>query len=347
MHTFDYSFLKGYTSSQDFAHRLDSMSSLKEITKEFVQDSPKSARDMSELSKIISAMETSDIEGISSEGSRLMYLLTGLEEPWGQLENELVGYLDALKRVHDEHESLKIDEDTILGLYSTMTSFTGERGRWMEKTDEIVYRNAMGAVVQRYKIVAQVDVEESMKQLIAAYGKAKEDPAISNILLIPCFILDFMKIQPFIDGNGKMSRLLTILMMYHEGLDVCKYVSIESIIERSQYDYYDAITRSGERWSDGTNDYIPFIEYMIGVIYLAYRELDDIRSVCTGKESKSNRVERIMSIISIPLSKKELCILMPDIPSAYMTNLLRTMVQEGRLQEIGSKHRRRYVPILD
>ena len=344
MHTFDYSFLRDLSLSPSFANRLARIESFKASTRRFVGDNPGASNDMIQLSIVMSARESNAIEGISTEDVRLIGLLSGRVRPRGHDEYEILGYRDALGRIHRDHGSMEVDEDLILDLYATLVSYTGAEPGYKRRNNEIVDKGPDGSILRRYKTVPADQVEECMYRMIGAFIEARNDISIPNIILIPCFIMDFLKIHPFMDGNGRISRLLTVLLMYQEGLEVCSYVSIEAIINGSKDDYYEALSESGEGWFDDVSDYMPFIDYMIGVVFLAYREMDRRMAAVSGKGNKEERIERMILSVSYPVSKEELHVLMPDISEAYLALILQRLQAEGKVERIGGKKNARYAP---
>ncbi len=343
MHTFDYSFLKDIHLSPAFAKRLAMIEGFRNNVSGFVEDNPDTANDMIGIAKAMSVRESNAIEGIHTLDTRLMGLLSGKVRPQGHDEYELLGYRDALDLIHKDHDKLEIDEDTILGIFRTLVSYTGNPPAYKNVNNAVVDKDRDGRIIKVYPTVPADDVGDCMFQMIYSFMDARADMGISNILLIPCFIMDFLKIHPFMDGNGRMSRLLTILLLYQEGYDVCRYVSIEAIINQSKGDYYRALEESGEGWFDNSSDYMPFIDYMIGVLFLTYREFDRRMALCIGKDNKENRIERLLSNISIPISKKEICAFMPDVSETYVELVIGKMVRDGRLERIGPKNSSRYL----
>ncbi len=344
VHTFDYRFLRDLALTPAFANRLVRIESMKARTASFLEENPGTAKDMAGLAMAMSTVDSNEIEGISTESSRVFGLLAGMVRPRDHDEYEILGYRDALARIHEGHGSMELDEDTVLSLFGTLTSYTGADAGYKARDNEIISRDGSGRISKRVKTVPHGQVGDCMFQLIGAYREARDDAGIPGIMLIPCFIMDFLKVHPFSDGNGRMSRLLTVLMLYHEGFDVCSCVSLESIINKSKGDYYDALEQSGEGWFDDLSDYGPFIDYMIGVIFLAYREMDRRMAACVGRDSKENRVGRVLENVSIPISKKELCALMPDISETYVEAVVGRMVKDGKIERIGPKSASRYVP---
>ncbi len=343
MHTFDYSFLKDPAVTSAFETRLDRIEGFRSKVERFVINNPGIAGDMAKLSRIVSTKESNSLEGISTDDSRLVGLLISGLKPAASDEYELIGYSYALDRVHDHQDVMGVDEDAIKSLYSVMVSYSGDIGGYKKKNNEIVDRDENGKVVRKHKVVPASQVDDCMSKLMEAFWKARDDPDVSDILLLPCFILDFLRIHPFMYRNGRMSRLLTILLMYQQGLDVCAYVPIEAIINHSKRDYYDALERSSERWFDNKNDYLPFMDYMIGVIFLAYREFDRLTAPCIGRDTKENRLERVITGLCLPISKRELCSLMPDVSETYIELLLNRLLKDGKIRKIGSRKASRYV----
>lgn len=345
MHKFDYSFLKELSLSTEFAARLVHIEKMRNGSRSFVANNPDTAKDMNRLSKIMSVRESNAIEGISTEDGRLIKLLTGKIKPIGHNEYEILGYSEALEKIHLEYDSMNVDEETILDLFSILVSHTNAPSDYKRYNNEVVEKDAESNISRRFKTVPASKVEDCMYQLIGAFNEARNDFGIPSILLIPCFILDFLRIHPFADGNGRMSRLLTVLLLYQEGFDVCAYVSIESVINSSKMDYYDALAASEEGWFDNVSDYTPFIDYMIGVLFLAYREMDRRIGLCIGKDNKENRIERFVANVSVPISKSEILALMPDVSESYVESVLNRMLSEGRIERIGAKKSSRYLPI--
>lgn len=181
------------------------------------------------------------------------------------------------------------------------------------------------------------EVEESMNQAIFAYQEAIHDPEINPLLLIPCFILDFLCIHPFDDGNGRMSRLLTLLLLYKCGFDIGRYISIEKVINDTKDDYYDALYKSSMYWHENNNDYSHFILYMIRVIYRCYKLLDEnVFGMIDKKLNKSERIEYLLLNTFVPLSKRQIMEQLPDVSENLVEIILSRLISEGKIVKIGS-----------
>ncbi len=345
MHTFDYRFLRGLNITPELSKRLSRIEVFRDRVSAFEKDNPDTVEDMVRMARIMSTRESNAIEGIGTEDRRIYSLLADRVQPMGHDENELLGYRDALAMIHGEHARLDIDAESILRIYSVMVSRIGVDPAFKKVNNEVVERDGTGRIVKRFKTVPAADTEDAVYQLTAAYMEARGDMGIDPILLIPCFVLDFLKVHPFLDGNGRMSRLLTALLLCQEGYGVCAYVSIEALINKTKDEYYDALERSGEGWFDDLNDYYPFIDYFIGIMHMAYREMDMRMAACIGRSSKEDRVETILMSVSIPISKREVCLLVPDVSEAYVELVIGRMLKEGRIERIGARKNSRYIPV--
>jgi Fic family protein len=188
------------------------------------------------------------------------------------------------------------------------------------------------------------DTEKAMEELIYAYMDARDDSEINQLLLIPCVILDFLCIHPFQDGNGRMSRLLSLLLMYKNGFDVSKYISFEEQINLSKGNYYEALRQSSIDWHENKNDYIPFMENFLFTLYLCYKELDKrFLTLKSGKVSKAKRIEEIVLSAFIPISKKEIQDLLPDISVSTIERVLSEMLKNGKISKIGATNSAKYI----
>lgn len=174
---------------------------------------------------------------------------------------EISGYKDALNMIHTEHENLDVEKETILSFHRMILEQTNPReaGKYKTSNNFIMEIGPDGSRYVRFKPVSAKRVNADMEQLLFAYYEARQDSEISPLLLIPCFILDFLCIHPFMDGNGRISRLLTVLLLYLSGYDIVRYISYEGQINKYKDSYYEVLKTSSEKWHDNENDYVPFI----------------------------------------------------------------------------------------
>ena len=185
-----------------------------------------------------------------------------------------------------------------------------------------------------------------MEQLELAYMEARNDAGINQLLLIPCVILDFLCIHPFRDGNGRMSRLLSLLLLYKNGYDAGKYISFEEQINNYKSWYYEALRQSSAGWETNENTYFPFIENFLSTLYMCYKELDKRFAVVHGKKiTKKARIEATVLNSLTPLSKAEICKILPDVSPTTVEAVLGSMVKSGSIKRIGASRSARYIKI--
>ena len=344
MHRFDYSFIKK-TMPGNIIGLTDVITDLKskeEFRKLQYVDTFESLR----IKAVIESVSGSNaIENIVTTDSRIREIVDGAE-PVTHDEIEISGYRDALTYIHAYHDSLDVNEDLILHLHHMIQERTdaAEAGRYKKTDNVIIEYDADGTRQVRFRPVGAENVESHMEQLLLAYYAARQDQEISPLLLIPCFLLDFLCIHPFRDGNGRISRLLTILMMYQYGYDIEKYISVEGEINKYKEGYYEALRASSDKWHENENDYIPFIVYFLQILYRCYKDLDEaFTDISLKKAKKTERVENILLNAFVPVSKRDILSKVPDISVKTVELVLARMLREGKIQKIGTYKDARYV----
>lgn len=217
-------------------------------------------------------------------------------------------------------------------------------GKYKTGDNYIIEEDQYGHRRVRFQPVPASEVVEAMEQLELAYMQARDDAGINQLLLIPCVILDFLCIHPFRDGNGRMSRLLTLLLLYKNGYDAGKYVSFEEQINNYKPLYYDALKRSSDGWHENQNSYFPFMENFLSTLYMCYKELDKRFAVVNGgKITKQARIEATVLNSIIPISKGEICAILPDVSPTTVETVLYAMVKNGKIKKIGQGRSTRYM----
>ena len=196
----------------------------------------------------------------------------------------------------------------------------------------------------RFRPISAADTPKAMEQLELAYLAARGDANVNQLLLIPCVILDFLCIHPFRDGNGRMSRVLSLLLLYRNGYDAGKYVSFEEQINNYKAYYYEALRQSSEGWDTNENSYFPFMENFLSTLYLCYKELDKRFAVVNGKRiTKKARIEATVLNSLTPLSKAEICRILPDVSPTTVEAVLGAMVKSGAIKRLGTSRAARYI----
>lgn len=260
-------------------------------------------------------------------------------------EAEIAGYRDALNAIHSGYKLMDFNQNDILRLHEMLMSLTGSAygGRYKDADNLIIEIDNQGQRRIRFRPTPAAETKEAMEQLELAYAEARDDSSISPLLLIPCVILDFLCIHPFRDGNGRMSRLLSLLLLYKNGYDVGRYISFEEQISRRKDAYYEALNASSDGWQDNRNDYFPFINDLLFTLFLCYKELDKRFAVMNSRKvTKTERIEATVLNSLIPISKREICRILPDVSPTTVEAVLGRMVRNGIITMIGKGPDTRY-----
>lgn len=306
----------------------------------------------------VQSIDTSNrIEGISTTDKRLGALVAKKVTPRNRAEEEIAGYRDVLATIHESHNYIPPTPNVILQLHRDLFRHTGLAfgGRFKDGDNVIVERSADGTQHVRFAPPSALSTPELVTRICNAYSQAIQDGHTDPLLVAAMFILDFTCIHPFNDGNGRMSRLLTLLLLYRNDYQVGKYISIEHLIERSKDTYYEALAASTVSWNDGENDYAPFTNYLLGVILAAYREFDDrVRmltadvgadgTMVTGRRvTKTQRIAMVFNDSLCPLSKADILMKLPDISMTTVERTLKALQDDGTITKIGTGRSARYV----
>ena len=346
MHKFDYSFLDNGLLPASLVNLTASISSLKTMAGVRKEDHIKIFTELEAIAKVQSVKSSNAIEGIVTSDSRVAEIVNQNSAPLNHNEMEIAGYRDALSAIHMGYEYLDFRQADILQLHETMMSMTGYEhgGRYKTSDNYILEEDNQGNLRIRFRPTSAAETPAAMEQLELAYMEARNNANINQLLLIPCVILDFLCVHPFRDGNGRMSRLLSLLLLYKNGFDAGKYVSFEEQINNYKAYYYDALARSSAGWETNDNSYFPFIENFLSMLYMCYKELDKRFAVVQGKRiTKKARVEATILNSLTPLSKAEVCKILPDVSPTTVEAVLGAMVKTGSVRRIGSGRAARYV----
>ena len=291
-----------------------------------------------EIAKIQSTEASNRIEGIITTDDRLKLLVMNKTTPRSRSEREIAGYRDVLTTIHESYEYIPVRSGMILQLHRDLYKFSGlSIGGSFKSSDNVIAETLPdGTKRVRFQPVPAWETPEAMDSVCASINEALNDPELDDLLLIPLFILDFLCIHPFDDGNGRMSRLLTLLLLYRTGYQIGKYISIEKLIADSKTSYYEALQASSENWHEGSNDYLPFVRYMLGVILAAYREFADRAEIMLeAGNSKFGRIRRIIRGTTGRITKTEIMAQCPDISQITIQRALKELLDNGDIIKIG------------
>lgn len=241
----------------------------------YSKQSPQVVKTLLEAALIESAESSNRIEGVTVERARLKPLVIGHSKPRDRSEEEVAGYRKALDLIHKKHRSLRITPETIKELHRLCRGESWDAGKWKEKDNDIIRKYPDGRVEIIFKPVSAAKTPEMMKQLCLVYENSVSQLKYPDLYAVACLALDFLCIHPFRDGNGRISRLLTLLALYQHGFMVGKYISLERIVEQSKKTYYETLNKSSQKWHEAKHDVLPWVNYFLGTVLAAYKEFEE------------------------------------------------------------------------
>jgi len=309
----------------------------------FIEAHKDELKELVEIAKIQSTEASNRIEGIFTADDRLKNLVQEKTTPRNRDESEIAGYRDVLNTIHENYDYIPINANYFLQLHRDLYKFVGNVDGGVFKTGDNIIQEEddKGNKKIRFRPVPAWETAESIDELCEAFRDAKGevDPLILNAM----FILDFLCIHPFNDGNGRMSRLLTLLLLYQSDYIVGKYISIEKIIEESKETYYEVLQDSSLNWHENENDYKPFVNYMLGVIVNAYKEFESrVELVTNPNLSKSDRIRKIIKNHIGTITKSELLEMNPDISDTTVQRTLAELLKKNEIMKIGGGRYTKY-----
>jgi len=337
MKIFDYTDIPKALLTPDIVAMLTSIHEHKGKQELYIEAHADVLTTLMEIAKVQSVGSSNAIEGIHTTEQRLKELVRDKSTPRNRTEQEIAGYRDVLATIHESYDYIHPRPNIILQLHKQLYSFAKSAigGHYKNSDNYIAETDAQGNESIRFQPVPAYLTANAMETLTESFIKALEKDEHDPLLLIPMFILDFLCIHPFNDGNGRMSRLLTLLLFYRAGYIVGKYISIEKLIEKSKETYYEVLKDSSTGWHDNQNSYEPFIRYYLGVIQKAYNEFEERVEYLSGKGfSKSDRIKAVIDRKIGKISKKEIMEICPDISKVTVERTLNALVKSGYLLKI-------------
>ena len=299
-----------------------------------------------EIAKIQSTEASNRIEGIYTSDERIKALVKEKSAPLSRNENEIAGYRDVLATIHENYDYIPPRANVILQLHRDLYQYSGMGiGGHFKNTDNVIEEELDdGTKRVRFRPATAFETPDMIENLCNQFLREVDRGEVDPLLLIPMFVLDFLCIHPFNDGNGRMSRLLTLLLLYRSGYIVGKYISIEMLIEKTKDTYYDALQASSAGWHDGMNDYMPFVSYTLGIIKSAYKTFSErVEHLTTKGISKPERVRQFIENKLGKVTKKDIMDACPDISATTIERTLGELVKDGTIIKLGNGRGTEYV----
>jgi len=312
----------------------------------FIEANTDTLSQLMEIAKIQSTEASNKIEGISTSDERLKKIVRDKTMPRTRNEEEIAGYRDVLATIHENYDAIPPIPPLFLQIHRDLYKFSGKSiGGSYKSSDNVIEEvDTQGNRYVRFQPVPAWETPVAMKKLCTALSDISKFTEYDPLLLIPIFILDFLCIHPFNDGNGRMSRLLTLLLLYRSGYIVGKYISVEKAIELSKVTYYETLQQSSEGWHEEKNDYLPFVRYLLGVIVAAYREFSSrVQYLTTSDLSKPDRVRKIIKGTLGKITKTEIMQKCPDISQVTIQRALNDLMQNNEIIKLGGGRYTTYI----
>lgn len=301
------------------------------------EQSPEILETLRQVAMIQSAESSNRIEGIVVPADRIAPLVGRKARPKDRPEQEVAGYRDVLADIHANHASLRASTRLVLDWHRTIYTYTAAKGgSWKERDNAILEVRPDGRRVVRFKPTSALATPRYMERLLALFHDAVAEGRTPPLLLAASLVLDFECIHPFMDGNGRIGRLLTLLLLYQGGYEVGRYIGLERIVEESKETYYEALHKSSQGWHQGDHDLRPWWNYFIGMLTAAYREFEDrVGTVASARGAKRGMVRRAVGRLPVRFAIQDLMRACPGVSYPTLQRALSDLRREGRLKCLG------------
>ena len=337
MRTFDYEQLAKRYWDSEILGLVAQIHEYKGRQEQYLQQKPAELDRLIDLAKVQSTEASNAIEGIRTTNTRLMQLCADKTMPRNRDEEEILGYRDVLSTIHESYPHIPIRASYILQLHRDLYQYSekGFVGRFKNTQNFISATDAKGNAFILFTPLAPYDTPAAVDAICDSLNRVLDTQSVDALILIPTFIHDFLCIHPFNDGNGRMSRLLTTLLLYRSGYMVGKYISIESKIARNKELYYDSLEKCQIGWHENAEDPTPFIKYMLRIILAAYRDFEDRVDMVSEKLPSLEIVRKACWQKIGKFTKTDLMALCPTIGKSSVENAIKKLIEEGVLVKHG------------
>lgn len=299
------------------------------------KQSPQKLKVLREHALIESAISSNRIEGVTIDRSRIGTVVFGKSPPRDRGEEEVRGYRDALKLIHEQGSRLPVSEETVLRLHS-MSHAGGDAGNYKEKDSDIIEKYPDGRVRVRFKTVSAGQTPDFMHELVERWRDCLRERWVPPLIALGAMNLDFLCIHPFRDGNGRVSRLLLLLQCYHIGIEVGRYISLERLIEENKERYYETLEQSSQGWHRGKHDPWPFINFVLFILKTAYREFEErVGQIASPKGAKTELIQSALRRLNGPFRIADIQRECPGVSLDLIRQVLKKMRANGEVECLG------------
>ena len=302
----------------------------------WTRQKPEVLRALRDQSRVQSVESSNRIEGVTVDANRLRPLVIGNARPQDRPEEEIAGYRKALDWIFTSKRPIAISPATILKMHALAQGGTiGDAGKWKKRDNEIVEMRSDGERIVRFLPTSAKQTPGAVEALCHEYGEAVAIKSQPELLLIGTFVLDLLCIHPFRDGNGRVSRLMTTLLLEQTGFVISRYISLERLIEESRESYYESLYKSSQGWHDSSHDIVPWWDYFLSIVNRAYREFSEVVESRQGSAGKTELVRQIIAETEGQFSLSEIRVQLPSVSEQLIRRVLQQMKADGRLRLVG------------
>ena len=337
MRTFNYSAIKDQKWDSEILGLVAAIYKYAGKQELYLKQKPHELEKLVEIAKIQSTEASNAIEGIVTTNTRIRQIVEEKTAPRNRDEQEIAGYRDVLSVIHESFEAIPITKNYILQIHKTLYSHMNNPLAGQTKTVQnyisATYPDGHRETV--FTPLAPFETPDALEKICGEYSRVIGNFEVEPLIIIPIFIHDFLCIHPFNDGNGRMSRLLTTLLLNRSGFNVGKYISLEAKIAKNKDLYYDALRRSQDGWHEGSEDVVPFIKYLLGTILAAYKDFEDRFSIVEEKLPAVEIVRKATLTKIGKFTKRDIIELCPSLSLSSVEGSLRKLVQAGEIKREG------------
>jgi len=335
MHSFESGFLEKQPIPHSLLRTIRLLGEYRGKEALFIQQTPQVLESLRQVAIIQSTESSNRIEGIEAPTDRIRKLVERKTTPLNRSEQEIAGYRDALATIHVNHANMPFTAGIVLQLHRDLYQFVAQKGgRWKMTDNEISEIRANGTKIARFRPTPAHLTADAMDRLHTLFKEQWELGRIDPLLLIPAYVLDFLCIHPFSDGNGRMARLLTLLLLYQAGFEVGRFISLEQLVEKQREGYYNALNNSSQGWHEGAHSLQPWWEYFLGVMLLgAYREFE-IRTgdLTSAHGAKTEMVIAAIQKLTSTFRYADIAQSCPNVSRPTIKRVLQQLRQEGKVE---------------
>ena len=345
MHSLSPAYLEALRFSASELKSIQALAEYRGRQELFARQSPQVLESLRQVAMIESDESSNRLEGITAPRERILALIQENTAPQNRSEQEIAGYRDALNLIHGNHADLPVSVDTVRRFHELMMQYTTEPGgRWKTRDNVIIERHEDGSRRVRFRPTSATETPQAMAKLVNRYDDAVRLDGREPLVLIPLVVLDFLCVHPFDDGNGRASRLLTLLLLYRHGYEVGRYISLDRIFEQTKQSYYDTLERCSQGWHNEAHDSLPWVNYFWGVMLAAYKDYEQrVGALRTGRGAKGDQVRQAVERKLGPFRAADIEAECPGVSHEWVRRVLREMRDEGRIEFRGKGPGARWV----